>query len=65
MARPRTAEQMYTIPEVAALTRLGRATVYRRIASGELRVVNLGTKRRTKMRVPESALAAYQGAPAA
>lgn len=57
----KTAEQMFTIDEVAALTRLGRATVYRRIASGELRVVNLGTKKRTKMRVTESALAAYQG----
>ncbi len=62
MPRQRAAEQMYTIPEVAALTRLGRATVYRRIAAGELRVVNLGTKKRTKMRIPESALADYQGA---
>jgi len=62
MAARRAAERMFTIPEVAELNRQSRATVYRRIAAGELRVVNLGTKKRTKMRIPESALADYQGA---
>ena len=60
MAR-QSAEQMFTIPEVCALMRWGRATAYRRIASGELRAVQTGVKGRPKMRVPESALAEYQG----
>lgn len=64
MARPKVVEQMLTIPEVSALMRWGRATTYRRIAAGELRTVNTGVRGRTKLRVPESALADYQGRPA-
>lgn len=52
------AEPLLTIPDVAALWRCSKNTVYRRIADGELRIVGIGN-RRAKTRVPASALVEY------
>lgn len=49
-------ERLYTIAEVAELWQLSRDTIERLLARGELRFVNLGTRRR---RIPASALDEY------
>lgn len=54
----RTAEPLLPVTEVASLWRCSVRHVYRIIAAGQLRVVQLGTGR-AKTRVPESALAEY------
>jgi excisionase family DNA binding protein len=55
---PKAGEALLTVPEVAALWRCGRDKVYALIASGALRVVDIG-QGRAKTRIPESALAEY------
>jgi excisionase family DNA binding protein len=51
------AEQLYTVAEICSFLRLGKSKVYALIAAGELRAVECGG-----IRVPDSALAAYQAA---
>lgn len=46
---------MLTIPEVAQRLRVGRMTVYRLIAAGELERIKIGAA----ARVPETSLTAY------
>lgn len=53
-----TAEALLPVTEVAALWRCSPDTVYRLIARGRIRTVNLG-RGKAKTRIPESALEAY------
>lgn len=57
-AMPAALEELLTVSEVAALWRCSENTVYRRIAKGLLRVIDIGDGR-AKTRVPASALAEY------
>jgi excisionase family DNA binding protein len=43
---------LLTVEETAATLRLSRASVYRRIASGELHAVRLGSQAGSAVRVP-------------
>ena len=47
---------MFTVPEAAVLMRLGRRTVWRMVASGEIESVKMGRSRR----IPRQAVADYQ-----
>ena len=47
---------LLTVEEAAASLRLSRASVYRRIASGELRAVRLGSQAGSAVRVPVASL---------
>lgn len=59
-AAPAAPAPLLTIPEVAQRLRIHRATVYRRIHSGELKVsVNLGIGNSSKPRISEDDLQAY------
>lgn len=58
MAARVSGERLLTIPEVADRLGVGRRSVYRLIACG-LPVVDVGTARRPRTRVPESALATW------
>jgi excisionase family DNA binding protein len=49
-------DPLLKIPEAAALLRVGRMTVYRRIASGELPSVDIGTGRPHKSRGTDTRL---------
>jgi excisionase family DNA binding protein len=51
--------RLFTIPEVARRLAVAENTVYRRIAAGELRSVNLGTAEYRKTRVRSDDLADY------
>lgn len=53
--------QLLTIPEAAAALRLGRNAIYRRIADGTLRAVDIAPKgaKRTRLRIPADALERY------
>jgi excisionase family DNA binding protein len=53
------AEILYPVSEVAERWRCSRDHVYDLIAKGRLRTVPLGTGKRAKTRIPESALAEY------
>jgi excisionase family DNA binding protein len=44
-------------PEVATALRIGRRTVYRKIASGEIRAVRVGSGSHAPLRIPSSELA--------
>ena len=46
---------MFTVPEAAALMSLGRRTVWRMVASGEIESVKVGRSRR----IPRQAVADY------
>lgn len=62
---PAKAEKWFTIPELVELLGVSRATVYRLIAAGRLDVSDAGLgSRRTKSRIPESAVAKYQASTA-
>lgn len=53
MAQERGGVLLLTIPQVVQTTNLSRATIYRAIARGDLRVVHIGRA----VRVPRAALA--------
>lgn len=53
------AEQMLTVPQVAARLVIGRTTVYELIAAGKLPIHDIGSGKSTRIRVSESDLAAY------
>jgi excisionase family DNA binding protein len=53
------AEQLLTIPQVAARLGVGRSTAYRYVAAGLLELVDLGTGIATKTRVAELELARF------
>lgn len=53
-----------TIPETAREMRVGKATVYRRIAAGELHPINIGSGSKTKMRITRAELDRYAAAKA-
>lgn len=57
--KAREPEQLWTIPQVADLWGCSENTVYRRIAKGLLRVIDIGDGR-AKTRVPASALIEYE-----
>ena len=46
----------FTPPEVAAALRVGRRTVYRKIANGEIRAVRVGSGTHAPLRIPSSEL---------
>jgi excisionase family DNA binding protein len=56
MVPPGASPTLLTVEEAAASLRLSRASVYRRIAAGELRAVRLGPQAGSSVRVPVSAL---------
>jgi len=51
--------ELFTVPEAASWLRVSRSTVYRLIADGELRAVNIGLGRQSKTRVRVDDLASY------
>jgi len=54
------ADELLTIPDVAARLKVSRVTVYRLIHGDELTAVNIAQgKQRTKLRIRESAFAAF------
>lgn len=53
------AEILYPVAEVAEKWRCSRDHIYDLISAGKLRTVPLGTGKRAKTRVPESALKEY------
>lgn len=50
---------LLTIPEAAAELRVHRMTVYRRIASGQIKTKDVGEGGKTLLRIPREALEAY------
>lgn len=58
MSKPSAPARVLTIADVAARLNVGRATVYRLIANGALRVVNVAVTG-TRMRVREDDLSAF------
>lgn len=52
-------DEFLTVKEVAHRLRMSRDAVERRIRSGELAAINVGTGTRTRIRIPAAALAAY------
>jgi len=56
--KPKTAEALLPVSEVAELWRCSKNHIYDLISRGELRSVNL-THGRAKTRIPESALADF------
>lgn len=47
--------RLYTVPQAAELLAVSRATAYRMIARGDLKVVRIGRS----VRIPEAELAAF------
>jgi excisionase family DNA binding protein len=58
MTATKKAEALYPVAEVAALWRCSDDTIYRLIAAGRLRSMDIGTGA-AKTRIPESALAEF------
>lgn len=58
MNTPQSAETLFPVTEVAELWRCSPRHVYREIARGRLRTVQIGNGR-AKTRIPASALADY------
>ncbi|GAA4243133.1 helix-turn-helix domain-containing protein [Dactylosporangium darangshiense] len=59
MGEPKHADQLLTIAEVAARLATSRSSVYDLFATGRLERVNIGTARKPRLRVKESALMRY------
>ncbi|MFN2467036.1 MAG: helix-turn-helix domain-containing protein [Gaiellaceae bacterium] len=58
MDGPQSSRELYTVAEAAAALRLSAASVYRRIADGEIRAVRLGTGPSPPLRIPATELRA-------
>lgn len=58
MSRARTDDRYLTVLDVAALLRVGKQTVYRRVWAGELPYINIASSGASKarIRIPESAV---------
>jgi excisionase family DNA binding protein len=52
-------DRVYTVPEVAALLRVNKSTVYRDVESGRIEAYRVGKGRGT-VRISEGALREYQ-----
>lgn len=59
MTEQQSAAPLLTISAVAARLHVGRNYVYNRIAEGDLKAINIGTKDRARLRVTEAHLADY------